>query len=207
MSSTTSRIREGIFKRPLDIIGAILGVLLFAPLFLLIAVAVRLDSPGPVLFRSERWGLHGRRIFIWKFRTMVQGAEGVLSGDKSLRAAFGTNIKLANDPRLTRVGRWLRRWSLDELPQFYNVLTGELSLVGPRPKLIGEEHRYGDAWPTIISVRPGLTGLWQVSGRATTTYAERIVLDLRYVARMSLLWDVVILLRTIPTVFRGHGAY
>jgi lipopolysaccharide/colanic/teichoic acid biosynthesis glycosyltransferase len=207
MSSTTSRTREGALKRPIDILGAILGMILFAPLFLLIALAVWIDSPGPVLFKSERWGLHGRRIFIWKFRTMVHGAEGMLNGDKSLRAAFGTNVKLTNDPRLTRVGRWLRRWSLDEMPQFYNVLIGDLSLVGPRPKLVGEEEKYGEAWSTIISVRPGLTGLWQVSGRNTTTYQERVRLDMRYIALRSFWWDMLIVLRTIPTVFRGHGAY
>jgi lipopolysaccharide/colanic/teichoic acid biosynthesis glycosyltransferase len=138
---------------------------------------------------------------------MVDGAEKLLESEVTLKDQFSANIKLLNDPRVTRLGRFLRRWSVDELPQLYNVLIGELSLVGPRPKLFGEEARYGQSWATVLSVRPGLTGLWQVSGRNNTGYEERVKLDVRYVTGMSLWWDLGILVRTIPTVFRGHGAY
>lgn len=198
---------KGGVKRLIDVVGSFVGLVAFAPLLAVVAVAVKLHSPGPVLYRSERWGRGGCRIRILKFRTMVHGAERLLESEAALKDAYEANIKLLKDPRVTRLGWWLRRWSIDELPQLYNVLVGELSLVGPRPKLIGEERRYGAAWPAVLSVRPGLTGLWQVSGRSNTSYDQRVTLDMRYVTRMSLWWDLWILIRTIPTVFRGHGAY
>jgi lipopolysaccharide/colanic/teichoic acid biosynthesis glycosyltransferase len=137
---------------------------------------------------------------------MVVGAADLLSSNPELHTAFSANVKLVDDPRVTRVGRWLRRYSIDELPQVWNVLMGDLSLVGPRPKLIGEEQKYGAAFATVVAVRPGLTGLWQVSGRNDTTYEERIALDVQYALHRSFWKDLRILLKTIPVVVRGQGA-
>lgn len=194
-------------KRALDLFGASLGLAVLSPGFAILAMAVKLESRGPVFFASERWGRGGRRIRIWKFRTMVDGAAGLLETDSDLRAAYDRDVKLRSDPRVTRVGQWLRRWSIDELPQLFNVLEGEMSLVGPRPKLIGEEARYGALFPTVLAVPPGMTGLWQVSGRNNLSYEERIALDLDYVRRCSLWLDLKLLLLTIPVVFRGVGAH
>jgi len=168
---------------------------------------VKADSRGPVLFASERCGRGGRRIRIWKFRTMVNGAAGLLETDPELRAAYDREVKLRADPRVTRLGQWLRRWSMDELPQLFNVLKGDMSLVGPRPKLFGEETRYGAHFPVVLAVPPGMTGLWQVSGRNNLTYEERVALDVDYVRRCSLALDLKILMQTIPVVLRGVGAH
>jgi exopolysaccharide biosynthesis polyprenyl glycosylphosphotransferase len=198
---------DGLIKWSIDVVASAFGLVFLSPLFLLMALAIKIDSPGPVFYRSERWGQYGRRIGIWKFRTMVDGAAKLLRDDKTLHAQYVDNIKLVHDPRVTRVGRWMRKFSLDELPQLFNVLTGEMSLVGPRPKLIDEAGKYGAALDTVLSVRPGLTGLWQISGRNGTTYEERVALDVQYVAHASIWWDMSILLRTFPVVLRGDGAH
>ncbi len=207
LTSPALRGRELVLKRLGDIVGALIGLLVLAPVFAVLALAVRLDSPGPIFYCSPRWGRLGREIGIWKFRTMVHGAADLLTSDPELRATFHSNIKIVNDPRVTRVGRFLRRWSLDELPQVVNVLFGDMSFVGPRPKLLGEEQRYGAAMETVLSVRPGLTGLWQISGRNATTYEERIAMDVKYATHPSLWSDVRILLHTIPVVVKGTGAH
>jgi exopolysaccharide biosynthesis polyprenyl glycosylphosphotransferase len=196
-----------LLKRALDVFGASLGLAVFSPILATLAIAVKLDSRGPVFFASERWGRGGGRIRIWKFRTMVDGAAAWLATDSELRAAYDSDVKLRSDPRVTRVGKLLRRWSLDELPQLFNVLKGEMSLVGPRPKLIGEEARYSASFPTVLAVPPGMTGLWQVSGRNNVSYEERIALDVDYVRRCSLWLDIRLLLQTIPAVFGGNGAH
>ena len=138
---------------------------------------------------------------------MVDGASGLLECDPELHTAYNREVKLRSDPRVTRIGRWLRRWSLDELPQLFNVLRGDMSLVGPRPKLFGEEARYGALFPTVLAVPPGMTGLWQVSGRNNLSYDERIALDVDYVRRCSLWLDLKILVQTLPVVVRGVGAH
>jgi lipopolysaccharide/colanic/teichoic acid biosynthesis glycosyltransferase len=138
---------------------------------------------------------------------MVVGAASLLETDETLRSQFAENVKLAADPRVTRVGRILRRLSIDELPQFFSVLTGDMSLVGPRPKLMGEEQRYGALINIVLSVPPGMTGLWQVSGRNSVSYEQRILMDVDYVRRCSLALDLRILLQTIPVVLRGEGAH
>ncbi len=194
-------------KRLVDLLVGTGGLLLLSPLFVLLAIWVKLDSRGPVFFGSERWGQRGRRIRIWKFRTMIDGASRLIEEDATLRSAYEKEVKLRADPRLTRLGRWLRRWSLDELPQLFNVVTGDMSLVGPRPKLFGEESRYGALFGSVLGVPPGITGLWQVSGRGALSYDERIALDLDYVRRCSLLLDARILLRTMPVVLGGRGAH
>ena len=194
-------------KRVVDLLAASAGLVILSPLFALIAILIKLDSSGAVFFASRRWGQGGKRIGIWKFRTMVDGADLLLERDPTLLAEYIKGVKLRDDPRVTRVGRWLRRWSLDELPQLFNVLEGTMSLVGPRPKLVEEEERYGPLFPVVLAVPPGMTGLWQVSGRNNRTYDERIALDVQYVQRCSLWLDFSIMFQTIPVVLRGDGAH
>lgn len=189
-------------------------IFLFSPLILLlsaiIAVVIKLDSKGPVLFGHKRIGLDGNDITIWKFRTMVQDAGDVLveclQSDPALRAEWEEKHKLTCDPRITKVGHFLRRTSLDELPQLWNVLRGDLSLVGPRPIVWDEVDKYEDGFVLYKKVKPGLTGLWQVSGRSGTSYSERVRLDAFYVRNWSVWLDIYILLKTPGEVFRCRGA-
>jgi len=176
------------------------------PLLLLIALLIRLDSPGPVLYRQTRVGLNGRRFRFYKFRSMVQGAD-VLKADLSAQNRMnGPVFKMEKDPRVTRVGRLLRKTSLDELPQLFNVLKGDMSLVGPRPNLPEEVAQYKGWQRRRLSMKPGITGLWQVSGRNLIDFNEWMKLDLEYIDSWSLGLDLKILLKTIPTVLRGKGA-
>lgn len=207
LTSPAFKGRDQVLKRLLDILLSAAGLVLLSPFVALIVIAIRLESRGPAFYQSARWGRFWSKMGIWKFRTMVDGADSLLQKDDKLREAYDQNIKIEDDPRITRVGRLLRRTSVDELPQLFNVLWGEMSLVGPRPKLIGEERRYGLAMDTVLSVRPGMTGLWQVSGRNSTTYEERVELDIKYASHPSLWDDFVILLRTMPVVLRGTGAH
>jgi lipopolysaccharide/colanic/teichoic acid biosynthesis glycosyltransferase len=183
-------------------------ILLLAPVLVAIAVAVKLDSAGPILFRQVRVGQGGREFTMLKFRTMVADAEArradLLAHNQN---ADGLLFKIADDPRITRVGRLLRRFSLDELPQLFNVLGGRMSLVGPRPPLPAEVALYDDSVRRRLLVKPGLTGLWQVSGRSDLTWDESVRLDLRYVENWSLLLDVMILWKTGFAVVRARGAY
>ncbi len=198
---------DGPVKRALDIIGAGVGLLLSAPLFPLIALAIKLDSPGPVFFAQERAGQNGRPFRVYKFRTMVVGAEERLSELIDLDSLPEPVFKIANDPRVTRVGRWLRRTSLDEIPQFFNVLRGEMSLVGPRPEEVQLVQRY-DSWQRRrLVAKPGMTGVMQISGRGDLPLAERVKLELAYIEHYSLWNDILILLRTIPAVIRGTGSH
>ncbi len=196
-----------IAKRVLDVTISLTGLIVATPLMAAIAAAVKLTSKGPVFYRSPRWGRFGSQIHILKFRTMVNEAAHMLRQSEGAGSLYAENVKLASDPRVTRLGRWLRRWSLDELPQLYNVLVGHMSLVGPRPKLLEENARYGGALEVVLAVPPGLTGLWQVSGRSNINYQKRIIIDVDYVTRRSFWLDFAILVRTIPTVATGHGAY
>ncbi|MGH7429209.1 MAG: exopolysaccharide biosynthesis polyprenyl glycosylphosphotransferase [Candidatus Methylomirabilaceae bacterium] len=207
LTSPVVRAPELFIKRVMDLVLSVVGLFVLSPAIGLLAALIKLDSPGPAFFRSERWGRGGRRIWIWKFRTMVNGAAVLLETDPSLREAYNHNVKLVADPRVTWMGKWLRRWSLDELPQLFNVLVGEMSLVGPRPKLIGEEQRYEGIFDIVLSVPPGMTGLWQVSGRNNLSYEERVALDVDYVRRCSLWLDLRILFQTVPVVLRGVGAH
>jgi exopolysaccharide biosynthesis polyprenyl glycosylphosphotransferase len=203
-------------KRGGDLIGASLGLVVAGPAMLAIAALVRLDSAGPALFRQERVGSGGRRFSVLKFRTMRDGASDAAHREYMQRmqageedgvlAADGRPVyKLVADDRVTRIGRWLRRTSLDELPQLLNVLRGEMSLVGPRPPLPYEFEAY-DHWQfDRLQVKPGITGLWQVSGRNLLTYRQMCELDVEYVRRWSLLFDLQILVKTIPVVFFNSG--
>lgn len=198
-------------RRALDILLALMALALTWPLFLILAAAVRLDSPGPALFRQERVGLGGRNFCLLKFRTMRLGAEMelplLLQNDPARRLSWEQYGKLWEDPRLTRTGRFLRRYSLDELPQLFNVIRGEMSLVGPRPILPSQREAYGPAFAKYIQVRPGLTGLWQVQGRNLTSFTERVRLDELYLERRSLKEDLCLLLRTLGVVLSGEGAF
>jgi exopolysaccharide biosynthesis polyprenyl glycosylphosphotransferase len=196
-----------IAKRGIDLLGASLVLVACAPLMILTALLIRLTSRGPILFSQERYG-YNRRIFrMYKFRTMVVDAEKLQSSLEHLNEAPGPLFKIKRDPRLTLIGGFLRRTSIDELPQLFNVLRGEMSLVGPRPMAIRDVHLFTEA--TLMrrfSVRPGMTGLWQVTGRSTLDYKQWAACDLRYVEQWSLLGDIKILARTIPAVLRGTGA-
>lgn len=203
--------RKLFVKRCIDLILSIIIGILTLPLIFFIAVWIRLESPGPIFFRQLRIGREGKPIWIVKFRTMVQDAEQVLqktlAEDKELRNEWKADQKLRYDPRVTRVGRLLRQTSLDELPQIWNVLCGDMSLVGPRPVVEDEVTRYGDAYALYIRVRPGITGLWQVSGRNDLTYSQRVQTDWYYISNWSVWLDIVILARTIPVVVKRKGAY
>lgn len=197
----------GVAKRMLDVTLAACLLILLAPALALIAFAVALDSPGPVLFRQTRCGKNGRTFTFLKFRSMVANAEAQRSGLEALNESDGPIFKIRNDPRVTRVGRVLRQSSLDELPQLWNVLRGDMSLVGPRPPLPNEVARYEPWQHKRLLVRPGITGLWQVSGRSDVGFREMVRLDLEYIERWSLWFDFHILLRTILAVIGAEGAY
>ncbi|MBX3011066.1 MAG: sugar transferase [Caldilineaceae bacterium] len=196
-----------IVKRAVDLVATILAGLLSLPLLGLIALAIRLDSAGPVIYRQTRIGKNGKAFTCYKFRSMVTDADELRNTLTNRNEATGPLFKVRNDPRQTRVGRWLRRYSLDELPQLYNVLRGEMSWVGPRPNLPHEVEQYQEWHKKRLSVSPGITGLWQVSGRSDLTFDEMVLLDIYYVENWSLALDLHILLRSIPAVFQGRGAY
>jgi exopolysaccharide production protein ExoY len=197
-------------KRSLDVSVAATALFLLLPLLLLIALMVWAGDRKPPIYRHMRLGRDGRRFGCLKFRSMVTDGEAVLaahlSANPRARAEWAETHKLTDDPRVTAIGQVLRKTSLDELPQLWNVLRGEMSLVGPRPIVPAEVARYGRAFATCFAVPPGVTGLWQVSGRSDTTYAERVALDLDYATRWSLRRDLVIMLRTIPAVLAQRGS-
>jgi len=194
-------------KRALDVIAAFLAIVLAALPMICIALAIRLTSPGPILFRQGRVGKGGRLFISYKFRSMYVDAEDRLAEVKHLNQADGPIFKIHKDPRITAAGRFLRRTSLDELPQLFNALKGEMSLVGPRPALMTEVLKYEPWQMDRLTVRPGLTGLWQVSGRSDLPFEAMMRLDLEYIRRWSLWFDVWLLIRTLPAVLSGRGAY
>lgn len=196
-----------LVKRGMDIVGAVIGLTFGAPLLGLIALAIRLDSPGKVIFHQTRVGTGGKLFEVYKFRSMREGAEAELEQLMELNEAEGHLFKIRDDPRTTRVGRFLRHTSLDELPQLWNVLRGEMSLVGPRPPTPGEVANYQEWHKRRLDGRPGMTGLWQVSGRSLLNFDETALLDVYYIENWSLWLDFKILLRTIPTVLLGNGAF
>ncbi len=202
-----SHVTGLIFKRVADVVLAGLGLVVLAPIFLMIAIGIKLTSKGPVFFKQQRFG-HRRRLFtLYKFRSMVEGAEGMLSNLEHVNEAEGPLFKMRDDPRITKFGRLLRRSSLDELPQLWNVLIGNMSLVGPRPMSVRDVSLFSEsALMRRFSVQPGLTGLWQVTGRSDTTFKELIRLDSHYIDQWSLGLDLRILLRTITVVLTRSGA-
>jgi exopolysaccharide biosynthesis polyprenyl glycosylphosphotransferase len=198
---------QRLAKEVFDRVGAALALVVLAPVFAVVALAVTLDSPGPVFFRQTRVGREGRRFSMVKFRTMVIDAERLQADLEHRNEADGLLFKLRTDPRVTRVGRWLRRYSIDELPQIVNVLRGQMSMVGPRPPLPGEVEMYEGHVSRRLLVKPGITGLWQVSGRSDLPWNEAVRLDLYYVDHWSPTMDLTIMAKTFSAVIRGHGAY
>lgn len=196
-------------KRVMDVVLATVGLILTSWLLLLIWIIVKFSSSGPALFAQERLGLDGKKVRIYKFRTMVVDSENQLTAlleNKQINNDYHNNYKIENDPRITSVGSYLRKWSMDELPQLVNILVGDLSFVGPRPIVPAEIARYGTHGNMILRVKPGLTGLWQVSGRNDVSYEERIQIDLYYIHNWSLILDLKIIFQTIPAVLYGKGA-
>lgn len=194
-------------KRPVDSAASLLGLVLLSPLFGLIALLIKLDSPGPVFFRQKRVGKSGREFWFFKFRSMVQDAEAKKSELMHLNELEGPVFKISDDPRVTRIGGFLRRTSLDELPQLINVLRGDMSLVGPRPPLPNEVEKYEGWQRQRLDVVPGITCLWQISGRNHIGFTEWMRLDIEYIRKQSLTLDVKILARTVPAVVSRKGAY
>jgi lipopolysaccharide/colanic/teichoic acid biosynthesis glycosyltransferase len=201
---------RGRFKRVFDLLFSFAVLPVALPFGLMVALIIKLDSVGPVLVRVRRLGRGGFSFYKYKFRTMVPNAEEVLrellQSDPEIRQEYQKTYKIKNDPRITRFGKWLRKTSLDELPQILNVLRGEMSWVGPRDILDTELVMYGESGPKLLSVQPGITGLWQVSGRSRLSYEKRVLLDVFYIDNVSLHLDLKIILKTVPVVLFGDGA-
>jgi Undecaprenyl-phosphate galactose phosphotransferase WbaP len=197
-------------KRLVDFLLLLAGSVIVLPLMAVIAILIKLSSPGPVLYGHERIGKKGKVIKVWKFRSMIVDADKVLDEllavDPEMRAEWDAAHKLKKDPRITGIGNFLRKTSLDELPQFYNILKGEMSFIGPRPVTKSEEEKYGENFNYIFSVTPGISGMWQVSGRSDADYAERVAFDSYYIQNWSLWLDIWLIFRTVGVVFSGKGA-
>ena len=194
-------------KRMVDILLSIIGLIVLSPVFLAIGIIVKLDSKGTVFFKHKRIGKNGQEIYIYKFRTMISGAEKMIEKfDEKQMKEFKENYKLENDPRVTKVGNFLRKTSLDELPQILNILKGDLSIVGPRPITKEELERYGENKEKFLSITPGLTGYWQANGRSSTTYEERMEMELYYIDNCSWKMDIKIFFKTIISVIKKEGA-
>jgi len=197
---------EQVAKRALDLLVAIPAAVVLLLIAVPVGILIRLDSPGPIFFGTKRYGLGGRTITIYKFRSMEQDAEARLEDARHLSTTEGPSFKAPDDPRITRVGRWLRRSSIDELPQVLCVLRGDMSIVGPRPVQWLDFRGYEDALAIRNEVKPGMTGLWQVSGRSNLPFMEMARLDLLYTRRWSIWMDLMIIARTVPAVLLGRGA-
>jgi lipopolysaccharide/colanic/teichoic acid biosynthesis glycosyltransferase len=196
----------GLFvKRTIDVVFSAIALILLWPLMVLIAIAIKLESPGSVIYPSHRLGEKGQMFACYKFRTMVPGADELRENLRRLNQRCGPFFKIAADPRVTRFGRFLRKYSLDELPQFWNVLKGDMSLVGPRPHPVEDCTQYTFEHRRRLGVKPGVTGLWQVLARANPSFEVCMILDLAYIEKWSLLLDCWILMKTIPSVLAGEG--
>jgi len=194
-------------KRSVDVLLSIVAIILLSPVMLAVAVLIKLTSEGPVIFKQQRAGFNSKPFTMYKFRTMRKGAEDDRELLVHLNTKSGPIFKIPEDPRLTKIGRFLRRSSLDELPQLFNVLKSEMSLVGPRPFWVPEARKATGAATFRLKVKPGLTCLWQISGRSELSYEEWVLLDLYYISHRSALLDMLILVQTIPAVLSTHGAY
>lgn len=194
-------------KRIFDIAAALAGLILLSPLLAAIAFAIKFDSPGPVFFSQKRNGFKGKVFNMYKFRSMVPDAEQRLKELESKNEVSGPMFKIKEDPRITKVGRIIRKTSMDELPQLFNVLAGDMSIVGPRPPIVSEVQKY-DPWHSLrLSAKPGLTGLWQISGRNAVGFEEMIRLDLKYIRERSFRYDLKIILKTIPVLLGDSKAF
>ena len=196
-----------ILKRSIDLVGSIVALVAFSPILIFIALLIKLDSKGPVLFIQKRCGKNGKVFNMYKFRSMCINAEDKLQQIQHLNEAKGFMFKIKDDPRLTQIGKYIRKTSIDELPQLINIFKGEMSFVGPRPPLPNEVEKY-NLWHKLrLSVKPGLTGLWQISGRSDLGFNDMVMLDLKYISERNLVYDLIIILKTIPVVLRSYGAY
>jgi exopolysaccharide biosynthesis polyprenyl glycosylphosphotransferase len=198
---------DRILKFSLDYSLAVIAVIALSPLLVIVAILVRLDSKGPIFHRRRVMGLNGIKFDAFKFRTMHENADEMLAADPELKAEFERNHKLHKDPRVTAIGEILRRYSIDELPQFFNVLRGEMSLVGPRMISPDEMSKYNQWGLNLLTVKPGITGLWQVSGRSDVSYEERVKMDMYYIRNWTIWLDFYLLVQTIPAVIKARGAY
>lgn len=201
--------RYFITKRAMDIVGSLIGLVLFSPIFLVVALLIKVEDPkGPIIFAHKRVGKNGELIPVYKFRSMYQNADEMIkSFTPEQKKEYAETFKLKDDPRITKIGRFIRKTSLDEIPQFLNVLKGEMSIVGPRPVVEAELEKYGDKVDLYLMVTPGLTGMWQAHGRSDTSYEERVALDTYYVENRSILLDIKIILATFISVIKGKGSY
>jgi lipopolysaccharide/colanic/teichoic acid biosynthesis glycosyltransferase len=198
---------RSFLKDFLDYVIVLPSLLLIGPLFIMIAIAVILDSPGPIFHRRRVLGLNGRIFYAYKFRTMHVNGYEILGKYPELQKELKRNYRLKSDPRVTRVGAWLRKFSLDELPQLLNIISRDMSIVGPRIIAPDEITKYGRQGQKLVTAMPGLTGLWQISGRSYTSYDERVRLDMQYIDNWSIWLDIKILFGTVPAVLKGDGAY
>ncbi len=198
------------FKRAMDICGAIVGIVFLIPITIVVAIIETFIDEGPLFYTQERIGEYGKIFAMYKFRSMVVGADEklkeLLENDEEARKEYKKYKKLTNDPRITKIGKFLRKTSLDEFPQFINVLKGEMSLVGPRPYLTREKKDMGDKYNVIITMKPGITGIWQIQGRSEVSFEERIKLDYEYYQNKNLIYDVKILFKTILSIMKHKGA-
>ena len=194
-------------KRLIDIIGSLIGIILLSPIYIIIAILIKFDSPGKIDFGHTRKGKGGKDIKVYKFRTMYSNANEIFESFTSeQKEEYYKNFKLDNDPRVTKLGGFLRKTSLDELPQLFNILKGDMTIIGPRPIVEKEISKYGNKAEKLFSVVPGLAGYWQANGRSDTTYEERVEMDMYYIDNMSFYLDVKILFQTAISVLKGEGA-
>ena len=194
-------------KRLIDIIGSLIGIILLSPIYIIIAILIKFDSPGKIVFGHTRKGKGGKDIKVYKFRTMYSNANEIFESFTSeQKEEYYKNFKLDNDPRVTKLGGFLRKTSLDELPQLFNILKGDMTIIGPRPIVEKEISKYGDKAEKLFSVVPGLAGYWQANGRSDTTYEERVEMDMYYIDNMSFYLDVKILFQTAISVLKGECA-
>lgn len=211
VKNNLARKSNRVLKRIFDIVATVCGGILILPIIAIIALLIYIDSPGPIVFGHKRVGQHGKEFFCYKFRSMIPNAQEYLveylKNNPQAREEWKRDFKLKDDPRITRIGKFLRKTSLDELPQLWNVLMGDMSLVGPRPIVQAEVEKYGDYIQDFYLVPPGITGVWQVSGRSDTTYEERVLMDSWYVHNWSIWIDIVYLVKTVLAVIKGKGAY
>lgn len=207
MSNSIKKAVYLALKRFIDILGATIGILILSPIFIIICIAIKFDSPGPVVFGHVRKGKGGKDIKVYKFRTMYSNANEIFGNfTPQQKEEYYKNFKLDNDPRVTKLGGFLRKTSLDELPQLFNILKGDMTIIGPRPIVEKEVEKYGDKAEKLFSVVPGLGGYWQANGRSDTTYEERVEMDMYYIDHMCFTLDAKILFQTIFSVLKGEGA-
>ena len=204
---TEKKLLYQFTKRLFDIVISLISLLALIPVFIIIALAIKLDSKGPVFYAQTRVGKKGKRFKMYKFRSMCKDADKKLPEIYHLNEKDGPVFKISNDPRITRVGQFIRKTSIDELPQFLNILRGDMSVVGPRPPLIKEVSQYTPYQAQRLNVKPGLTCYWQISGRSNVSFQEWVELDLKYINERGMLTDLKIIFRTIPAVLFGIGAY